>query len=54
MDNNSNQCNRSETEATTPIQSGWVDKPVEGYETSIPTGRMSAYSLNHVRTIFGE
>ncbi len=20
-----------ETEATTPIQSGWVDKPVEGY-----------------------
>lgn len=31
MDNNSNQCNRSETEATTPIQSGWVDKPVEGY-----------------------
>lgn len=31
MDNNSNQCNRSETEATAPIQSGWVDKPVEGY-----------------------
>ena len=31
MDNNSNQCNRSETEATIPIQSGWVDKPVEGY-----------------------
>ena len=28
---NSNQCNRSETEATTPIQSSWVDKPVEGY-----------------------
>lgn len=31
MDNNSNQCNRSGIEANTPKQSGWIDKPVEGY-----------------------
>lgn len=54
MDNNSNQCNRSETEATTPIQSGWLTNLLRAMHTSIPTGRMSAYSLNHVRTIFGE